>query len=112
MVLGSRLEFLFSSKQIPPQNEITCEAVSRVFERCRFVLFKEEMAYPSEAVSYERNQDEQAGIVKYYRCGNKRNNEAGSNEMQNAAGRVAMLFQIKLVEIFKRGNAGFLHTTR
>ncbi len=96
-----------TAPHISPHAPVADEAVEGVFEGGRAVVFEEEMADPCECVALQQSIEDEHGVARDYGHDNQHKADAGADEVQTAAGAIAVLAQVKRVKVGKAAEAFF-----
>ncbi len=96
-----RPERLPAREQLPPEDEVAGQAVAGVLEGGRFVLLEEEVAHPREAITAHGDQQQPPCVALHHGQHDPKRDQTGTDEMQHAAGGVAMLGEVEGVELLE-----------
>jgi hypothetical protein len=77
---------LFAGKQVPEQDKITCQTKHGILKGSRFILFKEQMAYPGETIADEGYGKKELIIMEKHSGDEQKYHQASAYEMQDPAG--------------------------
>jgi hypothetical protein len=77
---------LFAGKQVPEQDKIACQTKHGILEGSRFILFKEQMAYPGETIADEGDGKKELIVMEKHGSDEQKDHQASANEMQDTAG--------------------------
>lgn len=85
------------------------QAVERAFEAGGFVLFKAEVAQPRKAVAAQQRIHKVLGLARGQQHHQAQQAQGGAHKVQAAAGGIAVLAQVKRVELGKALKAARVH---
>src|SRR5712664_1493643 len=89
----------FAGQDIPPKSPVTDQAEPGVFERCRLVVLKKEVADPGECISLDEPYRNEPPPLRGHGGDEQRQSNTRAGEMQPSAGAVGVLAQVKGVEV-------------
>jgi len=93
-------------EDIAEQDEIRGEAVPRVRESRGSILFEHEVSDPGKPIPGERYEHKQPQVAGAHRNQRERYHQRSADEMQPAAGQVAMFAQIISIKVREGREAG------
>src|SRR5258708_40162117 len=85
----------FAGQDIPPKSPVTDQAEPGVFERCRLVVLKKEVADPGECISLDEPYRNEPPPLRGHGGDNQRQSKTRAGEMQPSAGAGGRLAQGK-----------------
>src|ERR1700688_4114234 len=89
----------FTGQDIPPKSPVTDQTEPRVFERCRLVVLKKEVADPGKCITLDKPYRNEPPPLRDYGRDEQCGGNAGAGEVQASAGTVGVLAQVKGIEV-------------
>src|SRR5216683_6567591 len=90
-----------AGQDIPPKSPVADEAEPRVFERCRLVVLKKEMADPGECITLDEPYRNEPPPSRGHGSDEQCESNARAGEVQSSAGAVGVLAQVKGIKVGK-----------
>src|SRR5258708_23473218 len=88
----------FAGQDIPPKSPVTDQAEPGVFERCRLVVLKKEVADPGECISLDEPYRNEPPPLRGHGGDEQRESQARAGEKQPSAGAGCVLTPEKRIE--------------